>query len=285
MATVDPAIPPRVKRLISGQAGFRDLDRIFQWARSRSFGNRAVKDVGDFAAHREEKNAGITWAATRNFTISLRFHMYKLKEPERIDINHFNDAAWSNFNRLEQHEFSSIFGLSKSKVKMHLKNALAKVEQIAQGKFAPRIQYSEVERRILDYMITRLLSRPIFTQDQIAEELSTCLRQNGLITDAQKKDIVNQSDLIALFAIETLHGAKILFSKDDFAWISADEYEDKITLHARTPMPMSWGTFDVSFPLVLTNLVWNRHCDETVPRRISHDQAIEFTQEGKLTLI
>ena len=49
----------RVDRLLAGGLNPRDLDVLFLWLRERSFGNKAVVDVGDFVAHDREARAAI----------------------------------------------------------------------------------------------------------------------------------------------------------------------------------------------------------------------------------
>src|SRR6185437_10448458 len=70
---VPDEIRARTKRLLEGRANSHDLDRLFLWLREKPYGYWIVKEIGDFAAHWEERGKGITFQhATRMFrAISL----------------------------------------------------------------------------------------------------------------------------------------------------------------------------------------------------------------------
>src|SRR5688572_17242104 len=62
-----------------GQFRVEDLTTLFLALRDRAGGRQSIVDVGDFVAHREERNKGYVTRAVRDFFVRIRFHVETLE--------------------------------------------------------------------------------------------------------------------------------------------------------------------------------------------------------------
>src|SRR5207253_4805413 len=77
--TTPPDIRPRIERLLRGERRAEDAHRIFQWQRGRTKGRApAVKDVGDFIGHRDERTEGVAWDQGINSFNMVEYHRFAL---------------------------------------------------------------------------------------------------------------------------------------------------------------------------------------------------------------
>lgn len=95
------AIQTKVKRFVEGRRIPRDIDAISLWIRSKSYGARAVKDVGDFVGHAEEKNQGVAWDQASLIAAMLRYTVPAVqKTDEEADLAGLEQCGPGSWQRL-----------------------------------------------------------------------------------------------------------------------------------------------------------------------------------------
>src|SRR5450759_1802598 len=102
---IETGLRIRVERLLRDDFRVEDLTTLFLALRDRCEGREAIREIGDFVAHRDERTKGITTTAVRDFFTSSRFVVeYNLakKSLSMADLPaNFMDILYATFRRLD----------------------------------------------------------------------------------------------------------------------------------------------------------------------------------------
>ena len=95
-ALIDEELRMRLKRMSAGRYHVEDLDRLFLGQRDRHHGKESFREIGDFVAHRAERNKGLVTQAARDMFTSLDVWLLyaRGRRPSIADITR---AARANF--------------------------------------------------------------------------------------------------------------------------------------------------------------------------------------------
>src|SRR5262249_25558883 len=118
-------IRPIVKNLLSGARRVDQTKRLFEWLRFRT-GAKApsVKDIGDFLAHRDERDRGITWELGRDYCLLAAKPAGKLPHtPAAI-----SDALLATFRLIGADGILNMTGTAYNKIQDYLEGALKKIQ-------------------------------------------------------------------------------------------------------------------------------------------------------------
>jgi hypothetical protein len=85
---IDDDLRLRAGRLLTGQHRVEDLDRLFLGQRDRHHGKESFREIGDFVAHRAERQKGLVTQVARDvFTsVSIWSLGFRDKKPSKSDI-------------------------------------------------------------------------------------------------------------------------------------------------------------------------------------------------------
>ncbi len=204
----------RVERLLKDKAVPRDLDRIFSWVRFKSFGISSVREVADFANHVETRNQGPVRADILNFVDVIAFFMESMgaqreSRPPRWSLDLIASAARGNFELLGRNNISSKIKLSKKSRQSLLNGALDKLYQNPNGEICFRSDTSPLEYTIFEECLSVLCTLPVFSDIDLAKDLSNVLLKNNVLEKHEKAAFLRLSGKISLFAIEKMHLTKV----------------------------------------------------------------------------
>lgn len=94
-----------VEAMIRGEFRSDDVIHLLMYARDRSGGKQSVREIGDFCAHRNDRNKGPITDDARDFFIHTRFLMGHVFNGTHIDPFQIPpsaiDAAKANLRRIE----------------------------------------------------------------------------------------------------------------------------------------------------------------------------------------
>src|SRR5258706_16464174 len=93
----------RVERLLRGDKKPEDVAALFLALRDYSGGRECVVEIGNFVAHRGERNVGITTREARDFFATVRFytdHAYRNRPIDLLDLpKNISGLLQSSFRR------------------------------------------------------------------------------------------------------------------------------------------------------------------------------------------
>ena len=116
----------RVDRLLRGERNVTDLDRLFSDLRFSGAKRRTVREIGDFSAHRNERDKGIVMARAAEMQTSARAWFQQmsgqvpgLEEAEKI--------AEANLKIAPDERIKDALGMTRQQAQSHFKQAAKKL--------------------------------------------------------------------------------------------------------------------------------------------------------------
>jgi hypothetical protein len=143
-----PNYRERVLRLLRQQPSADVLNDLFLMLRERSYGYDTVKEIGDFVAHRNERDKGIATLEVKDWYSTVAFHVEAAMRPP--PINRFPATALAlmaaNLRRMSPAYIKENTGLNIDRAKQVLRkiekatirnaNGTLSFQQIRPGKQA-----------------------------------------------------------------------------------------------------------------------------------------------------
>ena len=163
---LDEELRRRARRLLNGDRRTEDLDRLYLGLRGRARGFDAVREIGDFVAHRDERSKGFISQVARDVFTSVDVWSMDLRglKASWTDIGR---AAEANLRLASNALVKDGCGCGKSIAKQRVDSAL---EKISGGE-----RITEAEARALTFLGNRFIWRPAFWADQLVDEFGRLL--------------------------------------------------------------------------------------------------------------
>jgi hypothetical protein len=183
--------------------------------RRRSYGNKAVEDIGDFVAHPDERDEGASHRGIQNFLRIFRFHWlgFGTEEDKRARTHQqLAEAAFATLETVGPAEVKKRLGVGQSSARKILKRALARVFKLDTGFIAANL--TQQENKILRHFTSRLVSFPAFTDAEVEKQFLVCLAKNGLIESVPTNPIPELREKLAIFTIRALHLGVVIVGND-----------------------------------------------------------------------
>jgi hypothetical protein len=238
---VDAALSARVQRLLHGQFQVEDLTTLFLALRGpRSGGRQAVDEVGDFVAHRDERNKGIVTQAVRDFVKMSEYQMARLEKKTPLSLANlppeFLDVLWATFRRLDVKTATTATGLRRKELDRALSDMSKRFMQDHTGAWylAWPIQR---DQKIAHGLSRYLVSKPAFDEEQLFEEFAGALISNKLLKNREKAHLLSLKSTIALYAIAYMHNCTLDLGNGTKASLAAMPNSDgKIAVCVTVPI-------------------------------------------------
>lgn len=195
----------RTGRLLAGQRRVDDLDRLFLGLRDRHHGKESVREIGDFVAHRAERQKGLVTQVARDVFTSVSVWSLGFRN-KKAEISDIVRAAKANFRLASDQQLKDGCGLRRPVVKRRLDSGLAKFER---GE-----TITDEEMAVLLYLGNRFIWKPAFNDGQLLSEFCEVMRKNAIIDAGDVSALENVRAFITLYAITCMHGSVIQFDGD-----------------------------------------------------------------------
>lgn len=256
--TIPSDIPHRIKRLLKGQRHRDDLPRLFEWVRDAVPHGSPVRDVGDFDAHRDHRNKGLTWEYGIAFAARQRIGLPRAltgSGPTLEDVKRAQKSAII-FARNDAPGLARM-GMSYDQLKKHMASALEKVVGLD--------GYSELfsspltnEESDVYYSFRIMRSVPLaFSSISVTNELADILIAQGALSASDKPTFMKLEGLIATFAISRMHRTHLdLKGVPGSAMLEARTsaiYRGKLEVQIEYTPPEGEGRYGSSAPAFTTN--------------------------------
>lgn len=286
----------RVDRFLAGERRVDDLSRIFLWLRERTRGHAdLVRDVGDFEAHRDRRDQGLTWSHATDYCAMMDrlyasevqpFHLTK-----EVLVKSLLAAA-RNINR-QRLEYETGFKARKNDGQLAavVKRIANKTLHIADDEAVfPEGALDQREAAIFSVLKRQIAIPVVITQDGLAEQFGSLLIDEGLVQDDDMERVHKNSDFLILFAISRMHHASIRVPNGKRAWFEAGI----ASAHPRTlAVNLVYSIDDRMHPTIRvcqTNETASHYIDPRLavqqtpygPSTPRWDIPVDFNAEGKL---
>jgi hypothetical protein len=242
----DAALRIRVERMLRGEFILDDLTNLFLALRQRAGGRQSVVEVGDFVAHRNERNKGIVSQAVRDFFVRVRFLIESYERKLAVYdlppyIAEFLQASARHMDYQAAKKNGASF--TRVQVKNELPGLLASIKS-SNGRcyLWPLVTQRELE--LCDFLASLYTFKPMLTEDSLFEEFTGALAENGLLRTSELQKLLPMKGAIALFALCHMHQCFVELSDGVKGYLEASPYgggDDTIAVTATVPTMGSKG--------------------------------------------
>lgn len=262
---IDDDLHGRVQRLLSGSHHIHDLDRLFLALRDRAHGRESIREIGDFVAHRDQRQKGLVTQTGRDvftsidvWSLSFRGHKPALEDIAR--------AAWANFRLASDRQIEAGCGLRRGTVKGRLKSGLSK---LGCGEVL-----TTQELKVIEYLGNRFIWKPAFTDKQLFGEFRDVLYLNSILVNADIPALDGIRAFLTLYAICCMHGSAVVLDNGIRAELRAGYFNRERRLEVKMQIKFDDAPKPIMTPICmfLTSLQPEALCEEHCWRFPSHLQ-------------
>lgn len=290
----DPKSKAKVQRLLRGDFRAGDLTDLFLFARDHCDGRETVKDIGDFAAHHNERDRGVFTRSTREWFTVVRFHMpsYRPNKARQYDGQKMPPAT-RDYLKMAVNRIDPKIITEKSKLRradaLRMASALAdRLNQNTDGSWALPADMNKTEASLLECLASTMVVKPAFDDDRLVEDFLATLKSNGLIAKdeiaAHKNDL---SALIKLYAVAAMHNCIVQIGDGITTQLKGIIHrggEDKISVNCSIPagipdMPNVYLACD----MFTAKLPAADHCEPELLAHSPWDFEVEVAPNKKLS--
>ncbi|WP_375415549.1 hypothetical protein [uncultured Bradyrhizobium sp.] len=254
---IDDDLRLRAKRLLDGQRRADDLDRFFLDLRERTHGRASFREIGDFVAHRGQRDKGPLTQIARDVITSVSVWSlgFRGKRPTYPELAL---AARANFRLASDKQLKDGCGLRRPAVKRILDAALPRLE------VGGPIQDEELP--ILLYLGNRFIWKPAFTDEQVIKEFCDVLILNRIVSGKDRRGLQDVGNFIILHALARMHGTTIALETGGSAELLAGYANQHGHLEVKVQIEFNDALKPISSPvcMFLTKLKPEEHCDATL---------------------
>lgn len=198
-----------VSKIESGKFDENDIDNLFMKLRAYSQGKNIFREIADFVAHNNERDRGLANISLETMHLRMKYFVEYNSPQKTLDISKEFPLWIKRLMLLQVDKFDDKvlrdkFNVTGQRLKTRIdnnfkENKKEKTAVIKDGKM------SIDTLNAIQYIMSYLISKPAFIQDELIRELVDVISINKLIID--KKAFFSQSDKITLCIILLLHNA------------------------------------------------------------------------------
>jgi hypothetical protein len=281
---LDDDLRGRARRLLSGNRRVDDLDRLFLGLRDRDRGRASFREVGDFVAHRGERQKGVVTQICQDVFTSFDVWSMKFRGKD-ASLGDIVRAAQANFRLASDFQLRRGCGMPRAKVKRHLVSSCAKIET--------GTPISDQECRVLLYLGNRFIWKPAFTDERLFNDFRDVLLLNAILSKSEAAAFESVKEFLTLYAISVMHGCTIVYEGGDRRLLLAGFANRERHLEVKIQINFEIEKKPVMAPICmfLTSLSPGDHCEPSLLELGSDYLAdawrepIEVGREGKLSLV
>lgn len=280
---------PLVERLLRGDFRPRDLDTIILAIRAKTDGRKAIRDIGDFVAHREDRFRGIIAEETQEWFHLARSTVYYSKEP--VDLNNvhpdFLPSLEITLSRMDKHSLQKEVGASHQAAQRLLKNIKSRSTN-KDGKISVGVN-SQKEFDLISKLASKLVIRPAFDDAKLFDEFIAVLRSQGLLAKNEIKNLEYLRPTLSRYAVTLMHKCVVTLKDSSRVELVASPnfYDREINVTAAIDVyPIGHPQFGVKMACsIYTSKIDPAEACEPALLSVSDWQPvhIEIAPDGKIT--
>jgi hypothetical protein len=201
------ALSIRVQRLLRGDSNpHDDLTAVFLALRDYSGGRACVVEIGNFIAHRGERNVGIITREAREFFAIVRF-LYQQPKPALSLSNlpkNFSELLGGTFRRVDNPTLRSKLHVKRQVAERYLNEMLSRIQEDTNGSLFLSWP-TDQDIALINCLLGQIVMRPAFSNQQLTTELFAVLVANGLLRKEEQRAFRQLETVIGLFAVSQMH--------------------------------------------------------------------------------
>jgi len=264
----------RVTRLLRGERQVTDLDRLFADLRMLKPGRSSVQEIGHFAAHRDERDAGISLSRANDIQTSARLWQQQL-EGKAPSVDDLREAARVNFNIMPESRIRERLGISKQTAQQSFNKAIRKYEA--------RSPLKGRELEVLKVFGLSMMWQFALDDRTLCTDVTDLLITEGSLADSARTNFDSVFKFISLYALMIMHGARLLMADGKTTQLRlASSDSGMLRIKAQIPVTSTPKPVTTSVPIFETSLSSAAHCEtqlldlfaEAVPAEISGDRLV-----------
>lgn len=255
----------RARRLAAGDYRQDDLTHLYLGLRDRTCGRKTFREIGDFVAHRKERDQGLIHGVGKDILTSFTVWAMGLNGtmPPLQDMVR---CANANFKLATDKQIKDSCGCRRDVARKRLDRA------IVQLRANQPIENADDER-VWRALRARWIWRPAFSADTLFDDLTFVLRRNDILDKAGCKALPIAKDFVTLHAVKTMHGSQIKLENGKSASLHAGYANRERVLEVKIDLTYDGLPKPLTAPtcLFLTNLCGRTYCEPDL--LIVNDQA------------
>lgn len=265
----------RVARLLRGERKVTDLQNLFSDLRMNQPGCASVREIGHFAAHRHERDAGISLARANDIQTSVRLWYHQF-QAATLDAEHIREAGRANLRILPDERIRELFGISRQTAEQSFNKAIRKFESGRPLKAR--------ESDILKVLGLSMMWQFAFSDKTLWRDLVDLLINEGSLAEENRLRFEPVSLFVSLYALTIMHGARLKLADGTMAQMRLAASEESGFLRIKAEVPISDGPkpLNASVPMFETSLNAADHCepkllsaiDEPIPAEIDGSRLV-----------
>jgi hypothetical protein len=241
---VDAKASAWTQRLLRGEFRLDDLANLFLYARDRCSGNRAVKDIGDFHAHHNERDRGIITDSTRDWFAVVRYFSWRSYPPggPNLDYTRMPPATRDYFkiaaNRVEPRFIRQHTGLNRAAAQKMMLDLVERLTPNPDGTWALPIKLAVKEGVLVNCVSSQMVVKPAFSGDDLCDGLLSTLKREGLLSRSElRAGTKTLRSTILLFAVAAMHNCVVQIGDGTTTQLKAQPDIVRKTINVNAPVP------------------------------------------------
>lgn len=265
----------RVARLCRGERKVTDLHHLFSDLRMNQPSRPSVQEIGHFAAHRHERDSGISLARANDIQTSAKLWHRQLDLTE-LDVAHLKEAGRANLRIMREERIKERLGISRQTAEQSFNKAIKKFEA---GRWL-----KEREVQVLKVFGLSMMWQFAFSDRVLWSDLLDLLINEGSLAEEDRPSFEHVSTFVSLYALNIMHGARLKMADGAMAQLRLAASEERGFLRIKAEIPITDTPKPVtsSVPLFETALMAGNHCDpklltivdEPIPAEIDGDRLV-----------
>lgn len=268
----------RVARLLRGERKVTDLHSLFSDLRMHQPTRASVQEIGHFAAHRHERDTGISLARANDIQTSARlWHLqFNLSKP---NAEHLKEAGRANLRIMPDERIKETLSISRQAAEQSFNKAIRKFE-------AGR-PLKEREVHVLKVFGLSMMWQFAFSDKALWPDFVDLLVEEGSLAEVDRPCMEPVSTFVSLYALNIMHGARLKMTDGKMAQLRLAMSEEGGFLRIKAEIPVSDTPkpITISVPMFETTLMAAAHCDpklltfmdEPIPVEIEGDRLVALT--------
>lgn len=268
----------RVSRLVRGERKVTDLHALFSDLRMHRPGRASVQEIGHFAAHRHERDAGFSLARANDIQTSVRLWHLQF-DGTMPNVEHLKEAGRANLRIIPDDRIKEILGVSRQTAEQSFNKAIRKFES--------GISLKEREFQTLKLFGLSMMWQYAFSDATLWSDFVDLLVEESALAEEDRPSFAPASTFVSLYALNIMHGARLRMADGQIAQLRLAKSEKGGFLRIKAEIPISDMPKPVitSVPMFETTLVAVDHCDpvlltifdEPIPAEIEGNRLIALT--------
>lgn len=282
----DTGLRVLVRRILRDDYSADDFSTLLLALRGRSGGRQTIQEIGNFIAHRAERDQGIATERAEDFFIHMQFHAIRFVEKRTVDLSDlppfFPQYLDATFRLTDDDILRRDTGLNRRQAKRALETTKNHIlTDPSSGKLFILPTADDVV--ILRCLTRYIISKPAFTGDMFFREMISILRAQNLLRASEVPHFSVHKNTLILYVVALLHGCTLRFGKGNYAWLMADIDFETATIEVNSTV---WSPnsprIGFGWPIFTTSCNGSKSC---TPELQSHARwlfYLEVTRERRL---